>query len=183
MRLNRPQAKNAINVEMLQSLAENYTRLSSSTELRCGVLCGEGDIFCAGLDLMDVIPRAISEGRAMYLKERQCDPFGLFGPPCSKPVIVAVHGRCYTAGLELTLAADLCVGAKACEPIDQLALALQHHLDPTENWRDDDDGTVARVGQRLACRDHVTAEAADRAPAVGGNLRGVARPASVGHGS
>jgi len=109
IRLNRPQAKNAINVEMLQALAENYTRLSSSPELRSGVLCGEGDTFCAGLDLMDVIPRAISEGRAMYLKERQCDPFGLFGPPCTKPVIAAVHGRCYTAGLELTLAADLCV--------------------------------------------------------------------------
>ena len=75
------------------------------------MVCGEGDVFCAGLDLADVIPASIEEGSNTYLKPGQCDPFRLYGPPCSKPVIMAVHGRCYTAGLELTLAADMCVAA------------------------------------------------------------------------
>jgi enoyl-CoA hydratase len=112
MRLNRPRVKNALNREALRILAGAYTRLSNSKELRCGVVYGEGDVFCAGLDLADVIPASIEEGSNTYLKPGQCDPFRLYGPPCSKPVIMAVHGRCYTAGLELTLAADMCVAAR-----------------------------------------------------------------------
>lgn len=112
MRLNRPRVKNALNREALRILAEAYTRLSNSKELRCGVVHGGGDVFCAGLDLADVIPASIEEGANTYLKPGQCDPFRLYGPACSKPVISAVHGRCYTAGLELTLAADMCVAAK-----------------------------------------------------------------------
>lgn len=112
MRLNRPRVKNALNREALRILAKAYTRLSTSRELRCGVVHGEGDVFCAGLDLADVIPASIEEGSNTYLKPGQCDPFGLYGPACSKPVISAVHGRCYTAGLELTLAADMCVASR-----------------------------------------------------------------------
>jgi enoyl-CoA hydratase len=112
MRINRPQVKNALNRDALRLLAEGYTKLSQSDRLRCGVVCGEGDVFCAGLDLADVIPALIAEGSGSYLKPGQCDPFRLYGPACSKPVIIAVHGHCYTAGLELTLAADMCVAAK-----------------------------------------------------------------------
>jgi enoyl-CoA hydratase len=115
MRINRPRVKNALNREALRLLAEGYTTLSQSDRLRCGVVCGEGDVFCAGLDLADVIPASIAEGSASYLKAGQCDPFRLYGPPCAKPVITAVHGRCYTAGLELTLAADMCVAAKGTQ--------------------------------------------------------------------
>jgi enoyl-CoA hydratase len=111
MRLNRPRVKNALNREALRLLVEAYTRLSNSEALRCGVVCGEGDVFCAGLDLADVIPASIEEGANSYLKPGHCDPFRLYGPACSKPVITAVHGRCYTAGLELALAADMCVAA------------------------------------------------------------------------
>src|SRR5260221_7692927 len=97
---------------MLPALAAQYTRLSESSGLRGGVLCAAGDVFCAGLDLADVMPKAIADGRGAYLEQGQCDPFALYGPPCSKPIVVAVHGRCYTAGLELVLAADMCVAAK-----------------------------------------------------------------------
>jgi enoyl-CoA hydratase/carnithine racemase len=112
MRVNRPRVKNALNRDALRLLVDGYTTLSNSNRLRCGVVCGEGDVFCAGLDLADVMPASIAEGAASYLKPGQCDPFGMYGPPCAKPVITAVHGRCYTAGLELALAADMCVAAK-----------------------------------------------------------------------
>jgi enoyl-CoA hydratase/carnithine racemase len=111
MRINRPRSRNSLNREALRRLAEGYTRLSQDDRLRCGVVCGEGEVFCAGLDLADVIPASIEAGSQVYLQPGQCDPFRLYGPPCAKPVVVAVHGRCYTAGLELTLAADLCVAA------------------------------------------------------------------------
>jgi enoyl-CoA hydratase/carnithine racemase len=111
MRLNRPSMKNALNLDALRQLAQAYTALSQSDHLRCGLLCGEGDVFCAGLDLADVLPAAIQDGPGSYLQDGQCDPFRLWGPGCKKPIITAVHGRCYTAGLELVLAGDMCVAA------------------------------------------------------------------------
>lgn len=111
MAFNRPEKKNAIDVDMLVALAAAYTRLSEDPSLRCGVLHGVGDAFTAGLDLAAVLPRMAADGPRIYLEDGQRDPFGLYAPPCDKPVIVAAHGRCYTAGLELALAADLCVAA------------------------------------------------------------------------
>ncbi len=112
MTFNRPTKKNAVDLDMLRGLVAAYTRLSDDAELRCGVLHGEGDVFTAGLDLAAVLPRFVSDGPSAYLEEGQVDPFGMFGWRCAKPVIVAPHGRCYTAGLELTLAADMCVAAQ-----------------------------------------------------------------------
>jgi len=112
MSFARPQKKNAVDMEMLVALASAYTRLDEDPELRCGVVYGEGPVFTAGLDLADVLPRFVSEGPTAYLQGAAVDPFGLYGRPCRKPVIVASHGRCYTVGLELTLAADLCVSAR-----------------------------------------------------------------------
>ena len=111
MGFDRPHKKNAVNLEMLIGLAGAYTRLSAEPELRCGVLFGHGEVFTAGLDLASVLPRFIADGPSAYLADGQADPFGLYGPACTKPIIVAAHGRCYTAGLELTLAADMCVAA------------------------------------------------------------------------
>ena len=111
MRLNRAHAKNALNLDALRQLAQAYTTLAAADHLRCGLLCGEGDVFCAGLDLADVLPAAVQDGPDAYLEDGQCDPFRLWGPACTKPVITAVHGRCYTAGLELVLASDMCVAA------------------------------------------------------------------------
>lgn len=112
MTLVRPHKKNAIDLDMLRGLVDAYTRLSDEPELRCGVLHGDGELFTAGLDLGAVLPRFVEEGAAAYLSEGKVDPFGMFGRPCTKPVVVAPHGRCYTAGLELVLAADMCVAAR-----------------------------------------------------------------------
>lgn len=112
MAFARPEKKNAVDMAMLVALAEAYTRLDHDPALRCGVVYGEGPVFTAGLDLAAVLPRFVAEGPSAYLADGRIDPFGLYGPPCRKPVVVAAHGRCYTVGLELTLAADLCVAAR-----------------------------------------------------------------------
>ncbi len=111
MAFNRPEKKNAVDIEMLSALSAAYTRLDQDAALRVGVLYGEGSVFTAGLDLASALPRMAAEGPSAYLADAHVDPFGLFAAPCTKPVIVAVHGRCYTAGLELTLAADMCIAA------------------------------------------------------------------------
>ncbi len=111
MAFNRPEKKNAVDIDMLSALSAAYTRLDQDPALRVGVLYGEGSVFTAGLDLASALPRMAAEGPSAFLAEGHVDPFGLFAAPCKKPVIVGVHGRCYTAGLELTLAADMCVAA------------------------------------------------------------------------
>jgi len=109
--LNRPDRRNALNLAALRGLAAAYTQLSNDPDLRAGVVWAKGDVFCAGLDLADVMPAAIADGSSCYLQPGLCDPFRLYAPGCRKPIVVAVQGPCFTAGLELTLAADVCIAA------------------------------------------------------------------------
>lgn len=110
--LNRAEARNRIDTEMIRALNAAYTRLSDEQGLRCGVVYAEGDDFCLGLDLPEVAPQVVQGGIGTLIEAGQVDPWGIVAPPCAKPVIVAAHGRCFTAGLELALAADMVVATK-----------------------------------------------------------------------
>lgn len=106
--LNRPAKKNAADRALLSQLAAAYTRLEREDGLRVGLLYAEGDDFTAGLDLGD-IGGDLAGGTIRYRDDDQVDPWGLSGPPRTKPVVVAVHGLCLTLGIELILAADVAV--------------------------------------------------------------------------
>ena len=49
--INRPEAKNAVNLAVAQGVAAALERLDSDDSLRVGVLTGAGGTFCAGMDL------------------------------------------------------------------------------------------------------------------------------------
>ena len=106
---NRPAKKNAFDLRMLAGLAEAFTELDRSPDLRAGVVFARGADFTAGLDLGDVAP-AIAKGGGLT-PPGGVDPFGVTGPPCSKPVVCAVQGLCLTLGIELMLACDVVVAA------------------------------------------------------------------------
>lgn len=115
--VHRPEKRNALNFEMIRALNAAYTELSDDDELRCGVVHAAGPHFTGGLDLMDVGPRLAGVDSLEALREvlvdgDQVDPFGIVGRRCRKPVIVAVQGRCFTWGIELSLAAEICIAAK-----------------------------------------------------------------------
>ncbi len=105
--LNRPEKRNAFTFAMLGELARAYTALDEDPSVRCGVLHAHGSMFTAGLDLADVAPR-IMAGDSITDGVR-VDPWGIYGERCSKPIVVAVHGKCLTLGIELALAADVVV--------------------------------------------------------------------------
>ena len=109
--LARPAKMNAFTLEMLRALAVAYTRLESDPELRVGLLYAHGEHFTAGLDLADVGP-AVASGRALF-EDDLVDPLDLFGRRRRKPVVCAVHGICFTIGIELMLAADIAVCARS----------------------------------------------------------------------
>jgi enoyl-CoA hydratase/carnithine racemase len=108
--IDRPEKANAFDAEVIGGLSQAYTRLSEDPSLRAGLVYSRAKHFTAGLDLAALAP-AIQAGGAGILPEGGRDPWRIFGEAASKPIVVAVHGRCYTAGLELILASDVCIAA------------------------------------------------------------------------
>jgi enoyl-CoA hydratase/carnithine racemase len=96
VRLNRPAKRNAINDGLVAQLQTAFINLPDTT--RVVVLSGEGDHFCAGLDLSELGDRSVAEGivhsRSWHAAFQQIQ-FGRV------PVIAVLHGAVVGGGLEL----------------------------------------------------------------------------------
>ncbi|OQY50221.1 MAG: enoyl-CoA hydratase [Desulfobacteraceae bacterium 4572_89] len=107
MELNRPEKRNAFDLEMYQELSLAYGELNQNPDLRCGLLFAKGDHFTAGLDLPKWEP-FFTRGSFPDLPDKGIDPLGLDeGARVSKPIVMAVQGICFTIGIELLLATDI----------------------------------------------------------------------------
>lgn len=109
MGLNRPEKRNAFNIELLIELGRAYEQLERDEDLRCGVLFAHGEHFTGGLDLAEVGP-ALADGSLVYPEDAR-DPWRNDGKPWTTPVIAAAQGWCMTLGIELLLAADVRVAS------------------------------------------------------------------------
>ena len=99
--------KNAFSPEMMAQLSDALTLLENDDDLWVGVVCAVGSAFTAGLDM----PKFF--GPTATVKpdpEGNIDPFGLANQ-CTKPIVTAVQGICYTIGIELMLSGDIVVAA------------------------------------------------------------------------
>jgi enoyl-CoA hydratase/carnithine racemase len=109
--LNRPEKRNAFDLDMYGDLGAAYGELAQRADLRCGVLFAHGDHFTAGVDLSQWAP-LFAEGRFPDLPEGAMDPLGLNEDNrLRKPLVAAVQGICFTIGIELLLATDVRVVA------------------------------------------------------------------------
>lgn len=104
--INRPEKRNSLTPEMMVDLAAALTLLNDDSELRAGVLYGEGDHFSSGLDLMQFVPYL--SGQKPPLETPAIDALQLKAR-CTKPLIAAVRGITFTVGIELMLACDIAV--------------------------------------------------------------------------
>lgn len=114
IRLNRPEARNALNLAVRQTLADHFTQLGSDETTRCVILTGGDKIFAAGADLRDMVDRTAVD---MFARgsQRMWDPIA----NCPKPVIAAVNGWALGGGCELAMHADIIIageGAKFGQP-------------------------------------------------------------------
>jgi enoyl-CoA hydratase/carnithine racemase len=109
--INRPEKRNAMNLAALGALADAYGILDSDPDLRVGVVFGHGDHFSAGLDLAEVGPAVAERGPGALGGGGAIDPFGVWGRPVSKPVVLAVSGIAFTLSIELALASDIVIAA------------------------------------------------------------------------
>ena len=109
--VNRPQKRNAFDLETIERFSDAYQRLAEDDEARVGVLYAHGDHFSAGLDLAEVGPAVAERGPGAIAGEGPYDPFGVWGEPVPKPVVMAVNGIAFTLSIELALASDVVVAA------------------------------------------------------------------------
>jgi len=108
--LNRPEADNAIDLDMAVALQEVCRRINQDPGVRVVVISGTGDKdFCSGEDLRQLSKSAYDEAPSLdSLKDftlRYNVAEMVFGIEC--PVIAAVNGDARGAGLALALACDL----------------------------------------------------------------------------
>lgn len=115
--LNRPDALNALSVDMMKALAQATAELSHRDDLRAVVITGAGKHFMAGGDLKDFASQLhlSPESRLVNFRaliEQYINPSvsALQGLPV--PVIARVHGACAGFGLSLVLGCDLVVASE-----------------------------------------------------------------------
>ncbi|MFT4095860.1 MAG: enoyl-CoA hydratase/isomerase family protein [Rhodoblastus sp.] len=104
--LNRPDKLNALTIEMFMLLREHVDAIAQQTDkIGLVLLRGAGKCFCAGNDLA-----GIAAGAAPPKPWFQGETIEKLAS-LPQPVVTAVHGHCYTGGLELALAGDIIVAS------------------------------------------------------------------------
>ncbi len=113
--LNRPEAYNALNLEMARELFQAVLQVDENREVRCVVVTGAGKAFCAGGDVKDFVDNLPTVGA--FLKELTTYLHGavsrLVRSP--KPVLMGVNGVAAGGGMSLAVSGDLVVAAESAK--------------------------------------------------------------------
>ncbi|WP_179998628.1 crotonase/enoyl-CoA hydratase family protein [Acinetobacter sp. YH12239] len=108
--LNRPDKRNAMSFQLLKKLVQVAKKIKSDRTIRCVILTGEANVFSAGIDLTDLNNpqnrayaawELIKPGQSLFQKAF------LIWQELPVPVIAAIDGYCFGAGMQLALAADI----------------------------------------------------------------------------
>jgi enoyl-CoA hydratase/carnithine racemase len=113
--INRPEKRNSLNMEVVDSLLEHMSEIEQDDEIRAVVITGAGDkAFCAGADLTGMgsgsSPTDLPDKIGLLLKRMALFP---------KPTIARVNGDCMAGGMGIMLACDMAYakhGARLATP-------------------------------------------------------------------
>jgi enoyl-CoA hydratase len=106
VRINRPEARNALNPAVRQQLAAHFHDLAADEEVRCAVIAGSEKVFAAGADI-----KAMAEASPSEMMRRPDVWVAIRAFP--KPLIAAVNGWALGGGCELALHADIIVAGES----------------------------------------------------------------------
>jgi len=107
MKINRPEARNAVNADVAQGIEAGIDQLESDDSLWAGVLTGTREFFCAGADL-----KLINAGKPAEMMTPKGGFAGIATRERTKPIIAAVEGPALAGGLEIILSCDLLVASR-----------------------------------------------------------------------
>ena len=109
--LNRPEKRNAINMEMWAALDTAVTTANTTPGLRAVILRGEGAVFSAGIDVSNLLLLADKYGPHWQTRFRRItDDYQAVVTHLERlelPTIALLHGYCLGLGMELALACDI----------------------------------------------------------------------------
>lgn len=112
--LNRPERLNAFNGQAHEELYAALEDAEGGEEVRCVVLRGEGRGFSAGADLSSIMEEDEDPDLGEYLRRTYSRAI-LKMASMEKPIVAAVHGPVYGAGLGMALACDLRVASESAK--------------------------------------------------------------------
>ena len=107
--LNRPAARNALSMALMQALVDELAAIATDPAVKVVVIGGAGPAFCAGHDLREL--RANPERAAYQATFELCSRLMTRIVRLPKPVIARVHGIATAAGCQLVASCDLAVAA------------------------------------------------------------------------
>ena len=107
IRLNRPEALNALNARLLVELAEALRAADADETVRCIVITGSPKAFAAGADIKEMATKTYAQA----FKEDFFTAGARAVEQCRKPIIAAVAGYALGGGCELAMACDFIVAA------------------------------------------------------------------------
>lgn len=106
IRMNRPEKKNALTLAMYEAMAETIEDAGKTDAVRCLLIAGAPDVFCAGNDINDFVAMARAGGlgapiiRFLHALAR-----------CEKPLVAAVSGAAVGVGATMLLHCDQVIAA------------------------------------------------------------------------
>lgn len=107
IRLNRPDALNALNARMMAELADAMTAAEKNDKVRCIVLTGSEKAFAAGADVREMAQRGFVDAFTDDLFEAEVERI----LRVRKPIIAAVSGYALGGGCELAMMCDFIIAA------------------------------------------------------------------------
>jgi enoyl-CoA hydratase len=110
LRINRPQVRNALNLEVRAGLAEKVTQYSAEKAVRCLIVTGSDAAFAAGADIGEM-----AEADPVEVMSRNVQKYWRAIMDCPKPLIAAVEGYALGGGLELALCADIIIAGEGAK--------------------------------------------------------------------
>ncbi|HXV04795.1 MAG TPA: enoyl-CoA hydratase-related protein [Solirubrobacterales bacterium] len=107
LRLNRPEARNALSPELMEEIAGELERLDPEPGIHCVVIAGSDEVFAAGADIRSLSERSFAEAL-----RHPAASFWRRVAAVKTPLVAAVSGWALGGGCELALACDMIVASE-----------------------------------------------------------------------